>query len=180
MAKTMTKPQAKKAKKKIAKRPVAPRTESRLPRHRQYGVIPVRFSRDGQIQVLLVTSRGTGRWLIPKGWPMRKRTPAGTAEREAFEEAGVKGWFWSRKPIGSYRYLKQDESFTGEILVRVFVLVVEQQKKNWPEKEERRVRWYDLRKAAALVKERDLAKLLRDLPRLLVGEKLVRPARKKK
>ena len=180
MVKTTTNPQAKKAKKKVAKRTAAPIAKSRLPRHRQYGVIPVRFSRDGQIQVLLVTSRGTGRWLIPKGWPMRKRTPAGTAEREAFEEAGVKGWLWSHRPIGSYRYLKQDENFTGEILVRVFVLVVEELKKRWPEKEERRVRWCTLRQAAALVKERDLAKVLRDLPRLLVGEKPTRPMRKKK
>ena len=76
-----------------------------------------------------MTSRGTGRWVIPKGWPMRKRTPAGTAEREAYEEAGVKGWSVSHRPIGSYRYFKQDEDFSGEILVRLFVLAVEEQKK---------------------------------------------------
>src|SRR5688500_3546461 len=89
-----------------AKRPVQRRVLPSMPRHRQYGVIPVRFGRGGQLQVLLLTSRGTGRWVIPKGWPMRKRTPAGTAEREAFEEAGVKGYLLSRRPIGSYRYIK--------------------------------------------------------------------------
>jgi 8-oxo-dGTP pyrophosphatase MutT (NUDIX family) len=151
-----------------------------LPRHRQYGVIPVRFSTDGHLQVLLLTSRGSGRWVIPKGWPMRKRTPAGTAEREAYEEAGLKGWLWSRRPIGSYRYFKQDDDFTGEILVRVFVLTVERQKNKWPEKGERRFRWCDLRAAAALVKERELATLLRNLPRLLVGQEKVRPLRKRK
>ncbi len=141
----------------------------------------MRFSRDGRIEVLLLTSRGTGRWVVPKGWPMRKRTPAGTAEREAYEEAGVKGWLWSGKALGSYRYFKDDADFTGEILVRLFVLVVEAQKKIWPEKGERRVRWYALREAASLVKERDLGKpLLRDMPRLLVGEKVARPTRKKK
>lgn len=160
--------------------PTARGVTRKLPRHRQYGVIPVRFSRDGQLQVLLLTSRGTGRWVIPKGWPMRKRTPAGTAEREAFEEAGLKGWLWSRRAIGSYRTFKQDENFTGEILVRVFVLIVEQQKNKWPEKGERRFRWCDLRKAAALVKEPELATLLRNLPRLLVGQEKVRPPRKKK
>lgn len=162
------------------KRPVARRASLPLPRHRQYGVIPVRFSTDGQLQVLLLTSRGSGRWVIPKGWPMRKRTPAGTAEREAFEEAGLKGWLWSRRPIGSYRYFKKDGDFTGEILVRIFVLTVEQQKNNWPEKGERRFRWCDLRKAAALVKERELATLLRNLPRLLVGQEKAQPARTKK
>jgi 8-oxo-dGTP pyrophosphatase MutT (NUDIX family) len=178
MAKAKTK--TKKTKKKVAKRPIALRAAVGVPLHRQYGVIPVRFSRDGRIEVLLLTSRGTGRWVVPKGWPMRKRTPAGTAEREAYEEAGVKGWLWSGKPIGSYRYFKQDEDFSGEILVRLFVLAVEEQKKNWPEKGERQVRWYALRQAASLVKERDLAKLLRDMPRLLVGAKPTRPARKKK
>ncbi len=176
----MAKAQVKTARKKPAKRPIARKASVALPRHRQYGAIPVRFSRDGRIEVLLLTSRGTGRWVVPKGWPMRKRTPAGTAEREAYEEAGVKGWLWSGKALGSYRYFKDDADFTGEILVRLFVLVVEAQKKKWPEKGERRVRWYALREAASLVKERDLGKLLRDMPRLLVGEKVVRPTRKKK
>jgi 8-oxo-dGTP pyrophosphatase MutT (NUDIX family) len=111
---------------------------------------------------------------------MRNRTPAGTARREAFEEAGVKGWLWSRKPIGAYRYFKQDEDFSGEILVRVFVLAVEQQKKHWPEKGERRIRWCALRQAAGLVKERELAQLLRNLPKLLVAQERARPLRKKK
>ena len=141
-----------------------PQARRRLPRHRQYGVIPVRLLRDGRLEVLLVTSRGTGRWVIPKGWPMRNRTPAGTAVREAYEEAGVKGRLWSKRPIGSYRYKKFDEKFTGEILVHVFVLAVETQWKEWPERRERRLRWFPLRKAAAAVKERDLAALLRSIP----------------
>jgi hypothetical protein len=60
------------------------------------------------------------------------------------------------------------------------VLTVEQQKNNWPEKGERRFRWCDLRKAAAMVMERELASLLRNLPRLLVGQEGPRPLRKKK
>jgi len=95
---------------------------------------------------------------------MRNRTPAGTAKREAFEEAGVKGELWSKKPIGSFRYMKRDENFTGEILVQVFVLGVDQQKKDWPEKNERRVRWYSLRQAAALVKERMESAVELDVP----------------
>jgi len=169
----------KKSTSKKAQAPAARSATRRLPRHRQYGALALRVGARDQLQVLLLTSRGTGRWVIPKGWPMRNRTPAGTAQREAFEEAGVKGELWSKKPIGSFRYFKRDESFSGEILVRVFVLGVERQKKEWPEKGERRVRWFSLRQAAALVKERDLAKLLRDIPKLLFEPKTVRARRKK-
>ena len=172
---------AKRAVSKTRKPKAAPRKAKPLPRHRQYGAIPVRFGARDQLEVMLLTSRGSGRWVIPKGWPMRNRTPAGTARREAYEEAGVKGWLWSEKPIGSYRYFKRDGEISGEILVRVFVLGVEQQKKNWPEKDERMVRWFALRQAAALVKERELAKLLRNLPSLLVRQtRPTRPARRKK
>jgi 8-oxo-dGTP pyrophosphatase MutT (NUDIX family) len=153
-----------KAKKKVAKRALP-----KMPRHRQYGVIPVRVARGGHLQVLLLTSRGTGRWVIPKGWPMSKRTPAGTAEREAFEEAGVKGALLSRRPIGSYRYMKNDEKFTGTILVRVFILAVEEQKKDWPEAHERRTRWFPAHRAATLVRERGLARLLQAIPRFVTG-----------
>jgi 8-oxo-dGTP pyrophosphatase MutT (NUDIX family) len=180
MAKPKVKAKTKKAKKKTGKKP-AKRLVVRkaLPRHRQYGALALRVGARDQIEVLLLTSRGTGRWVSPKGWPMRNRTPAGTAKREAFEEAGVKGELWSKKPIGSFRYFKRDENFSGEILVRVFVLGVERQKKEWPEKDERRVRWFSLRQAAALVKERELAKLLRNIPNLLFEPKTVRARRKK-
>jgi 8-oxo-dGTP pyrophosphatase MutT (NUDIX family) len=160
------------AKTTVRKKPI--KRGEKLPRHRQYGVIALRVARGDQIQALLLTSRGTGRWVIPKGWRMRDRTPAGTAQREAYEEAGVKGQFWSRRPIGSYRYSKADEKFTGEILVRVFLLVVQEQKKNWPERGERRTRWVPLRRAAAMVQERELAKLLRAVPGILRGGKAAR------
>jgi 8-oxo-dGTP pyrophosphatase MutT (NUDIX family) len=177
MAKAKTKAKSKRGKKtkkakkvarKVAKRPVRASASPKSPRHRQYGAIPLRFARDGRLQVLLLTSRGTGRWVIPKGWPMRNRTPAGTAEREAFEEAGLKGYLLSRRPVGSYCYIKADERFIGAILVRVFLLAVEQQKKDWPERGERRTRWFTIPAAAALVKERDLAQLLRSVPGMLV------------
>jgi 8-oxo-dGTP pyrophosphatase MutT (NUDIX family) len=162
----MAKPKAK-AKKKAAKKTVALRVSSARSSLRQYGVIPVRRSRKGDLQVLLLTSRGTGRWVIPKGWPMAKRTPAGTARREAYEEAGIKGSLLSRRPIGTYRYEKPDHAALGEIQVAIFVLSVETQEKDWPECEERRTRWFPVERAASLVKERELARLLRSIPRLL-------------
>jgi 8-oxo-dGTP pyrophosphatase MutT (NUDIX family) len=168
-----------KTRKKVAKRPVVRRKPRRLPRHRQYGAIPIRLGPRDQLEILLLTSRGTGRWVIPKGWPMRNRTPAGTAKREAYEEAGVKGQLWSRKAVGTYRYMKRDEKFTGEILVRVFILTVEEQKKDWPERGERRTRWFPVRAAATMVAEPGLAKLLRSVPAILVRQKTP-PRRRKK
>lgn len=171
MAKAKTKTGAKaKAKKKAGKTAAKHATAPLAGRpSRQYGVIPVRFPRRDRVEVLLLTSRGTGRWVIPKGWPMRKRSPAGTARREAYEEAGLRGRLWSRKAAGSYRYIKSDAPHAGEILVLVFVLAVDEQLKEWPERRQRRTRWLAPRRAAALVQERDLAKLLRAIPGMVIG-----------
>ena len=141
----------------------------KIPGSRQYGVIPIRFADESGLEVLLLTSRGTGRWVIPKGWPMAKRKPSGTARREAYEEAGIEGRLLSPKPVGSYRYVKGDEAALGEILVEVFLLVVERQQPEWPEREERRTRWFSVRRAASLVRERELSRLLRAVPQLVEG-----------
>jgi 8-oxo-dGTP pyrophosphatase MutT (NUDIX family) len=69
---------------------------------RQYAAIPIRLRKNGKPEVLLLTSRGKGRWGIPKGWPIPKRSPQATARREAFEEAGLKGRVINRDPIGRY------------------------------------------------------------------------------
>ena len=95
-----------------------------------------------------MTSRGTRRWIIPKGWPKRGKSPYDTAAKEAFEEAGVVGKV-SRRPIGSYPYDKILE--TGDkasCRVDVFALRVTRQRKRWPEKLERQVRWYPPAEAA--------------------------------
>lgn len=175
----MAKAKKHKKKQKLAKAKVARTTARRAQRPRQYGVIPIRLGDRNRVEVLLMTSRGTGRWVIPKGWPMAKRTPAGTARREAYEEAGIKGRLLSRKPVGSYRYTKADERSLGEIVVLVFVLSVEEQKRDWPESDERRTRWFPIRRAASLVKERELSKLLAAIPGLL-ADAPAKPARKKK
>ena len=140
-----------------------------LPRHRQDGAIPIRFAPRSGIEVLLRTSRTTGRWVIPKGWPLRRKTPAATAEREAYEEAGLKGRLWSRTPIGSYWYRKEDEDFTGSILVRVFVLAVDEQKRGWPERSHRETSWFAVERAARLVHEPGLARLLRRIPKIVIA-----------
>ncbi|HEX4506547.1 MAG TPA: NUDIX hydrolase [Alphaproteobacteria bacterium] len=126
---------------------------------RQYGVIPVRKRKHGK-QVLLLTSRETGRWIVPKGWPMRHRSPAEAAAREAYEEAGLKGTVME-PAIGRYIYRKIGKHGAARrISVEVFLMRVSRQLRDWPEKHERNFQWLAPAKAASFVKERRLATLI--------------------
>ena len=144
-----------------AKRAAAPK--GRL----QYAAIPFRRRDDGTIEVMLLTSRETRRWVIPKGWPIRGAKPHVSAAREAREEAGVLGKTVANA-IGTYHYYKRLE---GGIRVRckveVFPLEVKSQRKRWREKGVRKVRWFELTKAAKAVQEPGLRRLLRNLDALL-------------
>ncbi len=111
----------------------------------------------------MLTSRGKGRWGIPKGWPIPKRSPKGTARQEAFEEAGLEGRVIRRGPIGHYRYSKTG---AGKIMVKVFVMQVERQVRKWPEKPERKTRWFTPDKAAARIPGRRLGRMLRKAAKL--------------
>jgi 8-oxo-dGTP pyrophosphatase MutT (NUDIX family) len=71
----------------------------------QYGALPYRITQDAALEILLVTTRGTRRWIVPKGWPIRRLSPAKSAAREAFEEAGITGRIRA-KPIGIFVYDK--------------------------------------------------------------------------
>ncbi|MTH58905.1 NUDIX domain-containing protein [Paracoccus litorisediminis] len=119
---------------------------------------------DGKGKILLVTSRGTGRWIVPKGWPMPGRTLADAAMQEAWEEAGVRGRV-NQSSLGSYHYDKQqDHGFAIPVEVRVFALEVDELADDYPEKDDRKRRWYRPDRAAELVTESELKKLLRALP----------------
>ena len=112
--------------------------------------------------VLMITSRGTGRWIIPKGWPMPGRTLAQAALQEAWEEAGVRAP--AAQELGGYLYDKaQDEGFAIPVEVRVFVVPVETLADQWPEQAQRSRRWFPPAQAAALVAEPELAALLKGL-----------------
>src|SRR5262245_13731602 len=105
----------------------------------QYAALPWRRN-DARTQVMLVTS-GRGRWIIPKGWPMKRKAPHATAAREALEEAGVIGKI-GKDPIGSFSHrkvLRQGETVVCE--VEVYPLEVTDQRKTWPEKGKRKIRW---------------------------------------
>ena len=73
----------------------------------QFAALPCRISEGSQRQVLLLTSRETRRWVIPKGWPMKGLKPRAVAVREAYEEAGLLGTITSKHMIGVYHYEKQ-------------------------------------------------------------------------
>lgn len=128
----------------------------------QYGALPWRHSGAG-IEVLLISSRETKRWVIPKGWPISALSPADSAAREAFEEAGIGGQT-GRKPIGNYTYEKRLKNGTTQMLkVQVFALEVMVQHPTWPEQGERTLLWSPKDHAADLVVEAELAALIRAL-----------------
>lgn len=117
------------------------------------------MTRRGKLRVLLVTSRDTGRWVIPKGWPMDGLTDAAAAAVEALQEAGVSGRI-EATPVGSYRYEKPDIAPGTLLTVAVYTLWVEQQGRRWLERNARRRRWFNAPSAAKLVAEPDLAELI--------------------
>jgi 8-oxo-dGTP pyrophosphatase MutT (NUDIX family) len=126
----------------------------------QSGALPLRFKSRKKAEVLLVTGRRSGRWMIPKGWPMPGKSLADSAAQEAFEEAGIKGKV-DPKPIGIFRHVKQHLLF-GEIEVdiHVHVLKVERELKDWPERGERARKWFPFDEAAAQVDSDQLRKLI--------------------
>lgn len=117
----------------------------------------------GGLQLLTITSRGTGRWIIPKGWPQTGHTLASTAMREAYEEAGIRGII-DPAPIGTYNYQKYDmppeaiSSFT----VAVYAIAFTEQVDKWPERGERILDWVSPQVAADRVEETELKKLMMD------------------
>jgi len=113
--------------------------------------------------VLLVTSRETRRWVIPKGWPMKARQPWDAAATEAFEEAGVRGEP-ERTQFGAYRYDKVRKSGRlRPVKARVFRLKVTEMLEDWPEKTQRDRAWMSPAEAAERVAEPELKALLRRL-----------------
>jgi 8-oxo-dGTP pyrophosphatase MutT (NUDIX family) len=128
-------------------------------RNRQFGAIPFRKADDGGHEILLVTSRETKRWIVPKGWPMDGKVGHQVAAREAFEEAGIRGKA-SKKAVGHYDYWKRrDESFRL-VRVAVFKLKVERLLDDWPEAGSRERRWFRAEDAVMAVDEPGLRAIL--------------------
>jgi len=127
----------------------------------QYGSLCFRYREvDGEIEILVITSRESGRWIVPKGWPMRGKTPHEAAAIEAWEEAGVRGKV-RKVPVGRYTYLK--ELADGKIVpcvVDLFQVEVKEVKSAFKEQGQRRIEWVSSDEAARRVREVELKSLL--------------------
>jgi 8-oxo-dGTP pyrophosphatase MutT (NUDIX family) len=125
----------------------------------QYAALPYRVSA-GTLEILLVTSLRTRRWIIPKGWPMEGRPPSACAALEALEEAGVSGEI-EKIAIGQFQYLKEIKRGANvRCKVDVFPLKVTRERKSWAEKDGRERRWCTVTEAAASVDEPQLRLLI--------------------
>jgi len=127
----------------------------------QYAALCFRAAAQGEgIEILVVTSRDSGRWIIPKGWPMKDRKPHEAAAIEAFQEAGIRGKV-RKKPVGSYTYLKlMDDGDVVPCIVDVFQIEATELADKFKEKGERRLAWVSPDEAARRVREIELKSLL--------------------
>lgn len=126
----------------------------------QFAALPFRV-RSGSLQILLISSRETQRWVIPKGGRIRGLRPRDVAVREAFEEAGLVGRIVGKRSIGSYHYCKRLAKNQERLYrVKVFLLSVDHQHEDWPEKEQRECQWVTPQQAAHMVDEGGLAEIL--------------------
>ncbi|WP_315898782.1 NUDIX hydrolase [Tateyamaria omphalii] len=133
----------------------------------QFAALCYRLNND-KVQVLLVTSRRTRRWIIPKGWPMDGLTPGDSAAQEAWEEAGAKGRA-DQRPLGMFSYSKDMGDDAGlPVVAMVYALKVKSLAGDYPEASERKRKWVSRKKAAQMVDSPELARILRDFdPRYL-------------
>lgn len=135
----------------------------------QFGTLCWRVHKD-EVQVLLITGRRSGRWGIPKGWPVNGATPAKAAAREAWEEAGAKGRV-TDVCLGIYAYSKQvAPDLALPCMVAIFPMKVRSLAEDWPEGKMRRRKWVTPKKASTMVDIPELKRILRefrprDLPR---------------
>ncbi len=139
--------------------PVATSAAGEGDARQQYAALPYRFH-DG-VEILLISSRETKRWVLPKGWPMKSRKPHAAAAREAMEEAGLVGKM-DKQSVGSYHYHKRlKNGATVVCRVEVFPMQVAKERKSWPEKDQRTRRWFPLHEAADAVAEPELGDVIK-------------------
>lgn len=125
----------------------------------QYAALPFKFDA-GDLKVLLITSRDTGRWIFPKGWPERKMKPFQVAEMEAFEEAGVRGEIEQQEAV-TYHYKKRLKNGRERpCLVKVFLLHVTEELDIWPECMQRQREWCSPGDGALRIGEAELVTFL--------------------
>ena len=124
----------------------------------QFAALCWRMKND-QVQICLVTSRTRHRWILPKGWPMDKQTPAAAAATEAYEEAGLRGDVQD-VCLGVYSYTKPNKIRKAAIIALVYPLHVTHMHSDWPEKDQRRRKWFSQEKAARKLSEPALREIV--------------------
>ncbi len=134
---------------------------------RQVAALPLRRAKNGALEIMLVTSRQTGRWIIPKGWTSKRLVDYRAAAREARQEAGVKGKI-GRQAIGCYQYVKPELGEATPVDVAVYLLAVSKQCKRWPEKSQRQRAWFGVLDAAGKIQEPELSALIGGLQQISV------------
>jgi len=141
-----------------AKIDLSRRETDREPRS-QYAALPWRSAEGGRIEVLLITSRETRRWVIPKGWPIKGMSSKMSAAREAYEEAGIEGQMG--KKLGLYHYQKRLRSGRIQpVRVAVYPMQVSAELEDWPEKGQREKHWLAADEASVLVEEPELQAII--------------------
>ena len=128
----------------------------------QVAALPYRHTADGDTEILLLTSRQTGRFILPKGWPMKGRRDCEAAAQEASEEAGVVGTIHEQS-VGSFDYWKRLKATFVPVTVEVYPLHVQQELDKWKERKFRRRAWLKLEQAALLIDEPELVSILESI-----------------
>ena len=129
---------------------------------RQVAAVPFRLNARGDIEVMLVTSRTTRRFIVPKGWPMKGKSGRKAATIEAQEEAGVLGKTL-KEPAGTYSYWKRLANRFVRVDVIVYLLKVTEELADWQEAKRRQRAWLAPADAAMLIDEPDLSTLVKTL-----------------
>ena len=129
---------------------------------RQIAAMPIRRAADGSLEILLVTSRTTRRWIVPKGWPIKGMKDYDAAAREAYEEAGVVGTI-GKRAAGRYNYWKRLSDHFVLCTVKLYLLEVQRQLPSWVEQGQRHCQWFKPEDAADLVDEPGLSSLIRKI-----------------
>ncbi len=124
----------------------------------QVAALPYRVG--AGVEIMVVSSRETRRWVLPKGWPMKGKTLHAAAEREALEEAGIEGVI-SARALGQYHYVKRMKNGSTPLCaVSVFPLLVTRERETWQESAQRTTRWMPVETAAAAVDEPELKEII--------------------
>lgn len=135
---------------------------------RQVAAIPYRLNDVGRPEVMVITSRTTKRFVVPKGWPMKGKSGRKAATIEARQEAGVLGKTL-KKPAGSYSYWKRVSNCFVRVDVKVFLMTVSEVSLKWEERKRRRRAWLSPSEAAMLIDEPELASMVAAIDSLIAA-----------